>query len=279
MAAYADLGGLGTKQGPPAGFAWTMPNILPLLLPWLAVLALLALPSNRNPRAWWIWAPLIGLSLLGAGLESAAETFNDEGYSYVFQAACAAAFGLAAIWLLGSALTRRYRTLAIVFMVIAFAVVSLLAFAVSPAFEQVWDLRRWVAAAVLYLVLFSVVSGIAFAGALNLTGWMCRSRFTRLRVALRLPFWLCIMWILAWGVFGCVMIFGFGGNSEWGALLMAVLLLSLISFVIILPFLILSFINSFYGERLKSLLRLPPADAAPPVAMPAPIANRDAARL
>jgi hypothetical protein len=108
---------------------------------------------------------------------------------------------------------------------------------------------------------------------------MCRSRFTRLRVALRLPFWLCILWVMAWGVFGCVMTFGFGGNSEWGALLMAVLLLSLISFVIILPFLILSFTSSFYGERLKSLLRLPPADAAPPVAIPAPIADRDAARL
>ena len=33
VASYSDLGGLGTKQGPPVGFVWTLPNFLPLLLP------------------------------------------------------------------------------------------------------------------------------------------------------------------------------------------------------------------------------------------------------
>ena len=250
-----------------------MPNILPLLLPWLAVLVLLALPSNRNPRAWWIWAPLIGLALLGTGLESATEALNDEGYSYAIQAACAAAFGLAAIWLLGSAMARRGWALAVALMALAFAVVSLLALVVSPVFEQLWDLRRWVAAMVLYLVLFWVVGGLAFAGALNLTGWMCRSRFTRLRVAFRLTFWLCVMWIVAGGLLGCVMKFFSGGNAEWGGLLMGALVLPLVSFVVILPFLILSFTSSFYRERLKRLLRLPAEDSAPPVPAVAPIAE------
>ena len=43
------------------------------------------------------------LALLGAGLEAAAEAADNEGLSYPVQAACAAAFGLAAIWLLGAA--------------------------------------------------------------------------------------------------------------------------------------------------------------------------------
>ena len=257
------------KQGPPVGFSWTMPNILPLLLPWVAVLALLALPSNRNPRAWWIWVPLVGLELLCARLQSGAETLNDGGYSYAVQAVCAAAFGLAAIWLLGSALARRCRALAIVFLTLAFATASLLGFVVSSAFEQVWDLRQWVAAAVLYLELFWVVGGLAFAGALNLTGWMCRSRFTRLRVALRLPFWLCLLWLFAGGVLGFVLRFGSGGDSEWAGFLMAALAFALVSYVTILPFLILSFTSSFYSERLKSLLRLPATEAAPPPAVAA----------
>ena len=278
VAAYSELGGLGTKQGAPVAFGWTMPNILPLLLPWLAVLVLLALPSNRNPRAWWIWAPLIGLALLGAGLESATEPLNDPGYGYAIRVASAAAFGLAAIWLLGSAMARRCRALAMVFMALAFAMVSLLALAVSPVFEQVWDLRQWESAVVFYLLLFWVVSGLAFAGALNLTGWMCRSQFTRPRVALRLPLWLCAMWIVAGGLLGCVTKFASGGGPEWGALLMGALVLTLVSYVMILPFLLLSFASSFYGDRLKNLLRLPATDAAPPAAIPAPIADQVLAR-
>ena len=278
MAAYSDLAGLGTKQGPPATFGWTMPNILPLLLPWLAVLVLLALPSNRNPRAWWIWAPLIGLALFGAGLEKAAEALNDGGGDFSVQAACAAAFALAAIWLLGSALARRCRALAIAFMALAFAAVSLLAFVVSPVWEQLSGLSQFEPGVFLYLLLFWVVGGLVFAGALNLTGWMCRRRFTRLRVTLRLLFWLLLMWIVAAGLLGCVMKFGSGDNFEWGALLMGALILTLASFVMILPFLLLSFASSFYGDRLESLLRLPATDAAPPAAIPAPIADQVLAR-
>ena len=278
MAAYSDLAGLGTKQGPPATFGWTMPNILPLLLPWLAVLVLLALPSNRNPRAWWIWAPLIGLALFGAGLEKAAEALNDGGLNFSVQAACAAAFALAAIWLLGSALARRCRALAIAFMALAFAAVSLLAFVVSPVWEQLSGLSQFEPGVFLYLLLFWVVGGLVFAGALNLTGRMCRRQFSRVRVSLCLPLWLCVIWIMAGGLLGCVMKFGYGDNFEWGALLMGALVLTLVSFLMILPFLLLSFANSFYGERLKSLLRLPATDAAPPAAIPATIADQVLAR-
>jgi hypothetical protein len=255
-----------------------MPNILPLLLPWLAVLALLALPSNRNPRAWWIWAPVIGLVLLSAGLETAAQTFNGEGFSYLVQAACAAAFGIAAIWLLGSALVSRCRALAITLMAPTFAAVSLLAFAVSPVFEQIWDLQRWESAVVMYLLLFWIVSGLAFAGALNLTGRMCRCRFGRLRVSWALLLCLCIMWLLAGGLFGCVMKFAASGNLEWTGLLIAVLVLSVVSFVVMLPFLILSFTNSFYRERLQVLLRLPTADSAPPLPMTEAITHPETAK-
>ena len=273
MAAYADLGGLGTKQGPPISFTWTLPNLLPLLLPWLAVLLLLALPSNRNLRAWWIWAPLIGLTLLGAGLETASEALSDEGLIYSVQAACAAAFGLASLWLLGSALARRGRALAVVFMMLAFAAVSLLAFAVTPAWEQLSDLRQLESAVIFYLLLFWVVGGLAFAGALNLTGRMCRHHFSRVRVSLWLPVWLWVMWLVAGGVLGCGVTFVSGSGFEWIGLLVAPLILSLVSFAVILPFLILSFTSSFYRQRLMSLLRLPAAESSPPVVITAPVSH------
>jgi hypothetical protein len=272
VAAYADLGGLGAKQGPPVSFVWTMPILLPLLLPWLAVLVLLALPSNRNPRAWWIWAPLISVALLGAGLVTANEALIDGGLNFSIQAACAAAFGLAAIWLLGSALARRCRALAIAFMALSFAATSLLAFVVSPVFEQVWGLRQWESALPFYLLLFWVVGGLVFAGALNLTGRTCR-RFRRFRISLWLFLWLWIMWLLAGGLLACGEALTSGGHFEWSGILVATFVLSLVSFMVILPFLILSFTNSFYCERLNGLLRLPAPSAAPTVATSPPLAD------
>lgn len=263
MAAYSDLGGLGTKQGPPVGFVWTLPNLLPLLLPWLAVLALLALPSNRTGRAWWIWAPLAIVALLGVGLGAAADAANIEGLSFSAQAAYAAAFGLAAIWLLGTGLARRGRALSIMLMALAFAAVSLLGFAASPVWEQLADLRRYDPAILLYLLLFWLASGLAFAGALNLTGRMCRKRFSRLRVSLLLPFWLWITWLVVGGLLGCVETLVAGDSFEWTGLLVGPIVLSLVSFAVLLPFLILSFTSSFYRERLKDLLRLPATESSP----------------
>ncbi len=250
-----------------------MPNIAPLLLPWLAVLALLALPSNRNARAWWIWAPLVGVVLAGAGLEAAAGAANNEELSFSVQAACAGAFGLAAVWLLGAGLARRGRAVSIVLMALAFTAVSLLAFVVSPVWEQLWDLRRYAPLILLYMLLYWITCGLVFAGGLNLTGWMCRKRFTCPRVLFRLPFWLWVMWLVAGALLGCVMTFVIHDSFEWMGMLMGTLVLALVSFGIILPYLILSFASSFYRQRLKELLRLPTADASPPAPTPSPVAE------
>jgi hypothetical protein len=270
VAAYADLGGLGTKQGAPVSFTWTMPNLLPVLLPWLAVLGLLALPSNRATRAWWISAPLAGLALLGAGLGVAADAANNEEFSYMVQTACAAAFGLATVWLLGAVLARRCRALSILLMALAFAAVSLLAFVVSPMFEQLWDLRQLEPMMLLYLLLFWITGGLVFAGGLNLTGWMCRKQYSRLRVLLRLPFWLWMMWLVAGSLLGCVMTFVFNSSFEWMGMLVGLFVLAAASFGIILPYLILSFAGSFYRERLKTLLRLPADELSAAAPTPAP---------
>ena len=269
MAAYADLGGLGIKQGPSVAFFWPMPNLVPLLLPWLAVLVLLALPSNRNPRAWWIWAPLIGLTLLGAGLQPPILLTDNEVLSVSVQVASAAGFGLTVLWLLGAALARRGRAVGIALAALAFAAVSLLAFLVGPASESLGDLSGLEPAVFLYLVLGWIVGGVVFAGALNLTGWSCRRRFSRVRVSLWLPLWLWLMWLAAGGLVNGVMRIVSGERFDWSGLLVAPVALALASFVTLLPFLILSFTNAFYRERLRHLLRLPAVVIPPPKPVPA----------
>jgi hypothetical protein len=275
VAAYADLGGLGTKQGPPVAFVWRMPLLLPLMLPWLAVLVLLALPSNRNPHAWWIWVPLIGLVLLGAGLNAAGESLSQEVFSYSVQTASAAAFGLTVLWLLGAGVARFCRALGIGSAALAFAAVSMLAFFVSPVSDLVADASRWEPAVFLYLALFWLTGGVVFAGALNLTGRSCRSRTSRVRILLWLPLWLWVLWLAAGGLVSCVARLVSGENFDWTALLQAPIILALVSFATMLPFLILSFSNALYHERLMHLLRIPAVAAPPPTPVPVQAFDRE----
>jgi hypothetical protein len=259
----SDLGGLGAREGPPVSLVWTVPNLWPVLLPWLAVLALLALPSNRNARAWLVWVPLTGMALLGTGLAASCKLPAEQELSYFAHAGRAASFGLAATWLLGAALSRRCRALSIVLAALASAAVSLLAFVVSPAWEVVWDWGGW-DGRLLFPLLFLAGGGLALAGALNLTGWRYRKRFGLVRVSLRLPLGLWVMWIVVFALIGCGLTLVPDEDFYWpGALLVGPIALSLVSFALILPFLILSFTSAFYRERFRDLLRLPAESAVP----------------
>jgi hypothetical protein len=94
------------------------------------------------------------------------------------------------------------------------------------------------------------------------------------RISLWLALWLWAMWLAAAGLISGVAKLVSGDNIEWNALLVSPIILALVSFVTMLPFLILSFTSSFYRERLQQLLRLPapaPSPAAP--TPPAPVAQ------
>ena len=79
------------------------------------------------------------------------------------------------------------------------------------------------------------------------------------------------MWLVAGGLLGCVMRLCFNDSFEWSGLLVAPIVLSLLSFALILPFLILSFTSSFCCERLKNLLGLPATECSPPLPTPLPV--------
>ena len=116
IVASSDLGALGSRNGSPIAYNWVLPSIAPLLLPWLAILALLALKPNRGWSAWWIWLPLAclaaGCHCLELALRSS-DTGLPEGMLGVFlEVPVAWGFGLAALWLLASYLgdCGRFRT-------------------------------------------------------------------------------------------------------------------------------------------------------------------------
>jgi hypothetical protein len=278
VVAYADLGGLGAKQGPPTHFVWRWPNLLPLLLPWLVVLALLALPSNRSAQAWLLWVPLGALALLTMGLQTAFGTEDHQGIAAFIQSVCSVAFGLAAIWLLGAPLARRRRVVGFGLMALGFAAVGLLALVVSQAWEELWSAVNS-DREILWNVLFAaVLSGGVYAGALSAAGRMCRKQFGVVRARLWVLFWLWPMWVVAVALLMGLNMVAFDEGLPLMILPIASVVLTLISFALVLPFLILSFASSFYRERFKHLLRLPTVDPSPVPANPLPVADQQGLR-
>ena len=113
IAAARGLGGLGATEGPPVTCDWTTAGLVPQLLPWLAILALLALTPNRGWSAWWIWLPVAGVAAGCHWLQQVAQGSpadrSGEALAMLLQVPIALGFGLAALWLLAPYLGHSHR--------------------------------------------------------------------------------------------------------------------------------------------------------------------------
>ena len=114
-----------------------------------------------------------------------------------------------------------------------------------------------------------MVTALVISVALSLAGLMCRGRHGWLRLSLWLLAALVVAWLVVIGPFSIIAMIASGGNVPVLQFLISVPVAAGIIFGVLLPFLVLSFINGFYRERLKGLLLLGVA-AAPPV-IPSPI--------
>ena len=86
------------------------------------------------------------------------------------------------------------------------------------------------------------------------------------------PPWENVNWVKKGAVLFALV--GYGLVFEWLGFLAVTVAISLVSYGLILPFLILSFACAFYRERLKHLLRLPATDSSPAAAAPVPVAQQ-----
>ena len=236
--------------------------MLPVLLPWLAVLGLLLLRPNRTAQAWWIWLPLLIVFGVELGLRAALDgSLPTEVLDVFCQVARALAFGLAAVWLASPLLAANSRFFTFLKMLLVQAGFTLLAFASG----QDWGgAGAEVLAALIYLGVFVLV----LVAALNLAGRSCRHRFHPVGLSLHLLGWLAVCFAvmsLPFAIFALIA----GGGQVWAAFGIAILVSVAVQFALLLPFLILSFANDFHRKRLRQrLLRETPG--APPVLMPMP---------
>ena len=263
MVTYADLGGLGLKQGTPVAYDWVMPSLLPQVLPWLAILVLLLLKPNRCASAWWIWVPLGCVAGVACMPQSVVELLPSSQMEIFLDLIGALGFGLAAVWLLSSYLGWKHRMLAFLGMLVAQEGFSLVAFALRQGWEGIEP-------AMLALGMFLAVSVLVISVAMSLAGLMCRGRYGWLRLSLWMIAALVVLWLLVIGPFLIIMLLVQGGNFPMSALFGFVGATVGITLGVLLPFLVLSYLNGLYRERLKGLLHLGRAAAPPMITPPMP---------
>ena len=262
--ASSDIGGLGAKEGPALAYTWTLPSIMPDVLPWVLLLLLLALKPNRAFSAWLIWLPLGGIIGLAYLLE-AADLMNSNLTDPFQQVFGNLVFALAAVWLVSPFLVRKFRLLTGLGLILSLGIFS----AVFYAIRQLWDNDWSVVEGAVIISLFVLGFGVSLA--LVLSSLMCRRRFRPMRFSIWLVIWLLL------GISACASPFflffaltnGFGGPPLEMLLEMFTSVLIAVggNALITLPFLLLSFSNGFYRERFKALFHLT-APTAPPVAPP-----------
>jgi len=264
VVAYTDLGGLGSKQGVPVVYDWAAPSLVPQVLPWLLVLALLMLKPNRCASAWWIWVPLACVGGVACAPDSVLELLPSSGIEIFLDLIGALGFGLAAVWLLSSYLGWKHRMLAFLGILLAQGVFSSLAYLIRQGWEGL-------GVETLGMGVFLAVGVLVISLALTLAGLVCRGHYGCLRLSLWLIAVLVVLWPVVVVPVLIIAMLVSGSNVPLMAGLVFVAGAIGITFGVLLPFLLLSFVNGFYRERLKGLLHLGRAAPPPVIALPLPV--------
>jgi hypothetical protein len=252
VVASSDLGELGAKDGPPVTFLWATTGVGLHLVPWLAVAVLLVLlRANRRSGAWWLLLPLLCVQALLWCLQSLLAFVGAEALHVFQQVFAALSFGIAAAWLVCPLFGRRMWVVSFVEVLLAAGCMGLLAFAVRADWSA--ELPENIAC--------SILLGLAVfwsALALSLAGLFCRRRLRPM------VFWLWVLgvvvagWLATGTPFLLIRVVGEGGPAVWGFVGFAVLV-ALVQFLVLWPFLLLAFIHPFYRGRLESVWGLPQA--------------------
>ena len=254
------------------------------LLPWLAILALLALKPNRGWAAWWIWLPLAVVAAachcLRQALQSSPENGPQEAFEVFLAVPLAWGFGLAALWLLASHLGRDYRSRTLLGSLTILALCSVFSFGATAGWglmaEPVMSLMdprhcsatASVGLAALPLLVPLLLPAPVLAVALALCGLACRGRYRPIGLYLWLVLSLLAGWIAVSALLYAWCHVALPGFAGYGPFCCIALFLGAVAFAVSLPFLILASASRFFRERLKALRHVkPPVPAA--VAAPA----------
>ncbi len=262
MVASADLAGMGAKEGAPVTYDWTASSMMPLAVPWLVILLLLGLKPNRGLRSWWIWLPLACLEVVGNAPTTAIEFLPSSLLDTFLEVIGALGFGLAAVWLLSTYLRRTHPFLTFLGLLFTLAGISVSTFLVRQGSDII-------SFETLEIGILIVASVLVISVALGLAGLLCRGRYRPFLLLVGLVVSLLAAWLMAIAPFVVFMLMGGGAVAGIAFLISSVLVMTGVSFMVLLPFLVLAFANALFRDRIKNLLHWQRTVAPPPIIPPA----------
>lgn len=242
-----DIGDAGPVEGRPVHFRWALWWTLGPLLGWIVLLPLMLLRENRRPAAWWIFAPVLLVQLLLAGLDRLGPGLD------ISRPGGGVAAALAALLLLAGRLPRRpaWRKAASAAAVWLFL----------SALALVWNGESASPARLLLDVLPAGVAGVVFLAAWALAARRYRRSPRAAFFALRMLLWMVLFMIMALLVLALVIMGVLWSPAEWEYLPMILFVSStwggsmgLALWLILVPFLLLGFRSSVYGPRVRNML-------------------------
>ena len=197
-------------------------------------------------------------------LSQSAFEFLPSGTADIFlEMAGSLVIGVAAVWLLAPQLARSHRILTFLCFAPTLAGFTLFSYLV----RQDWNEDGAIMA--LGMLVPLAISVLVVAAAVLLAGLACRGRYRPLGLYLWIVVSLLALWFVIVTPFFAFAMIVSGGQLPWQEFFLMLLVLTAVSFGVLLPFLVLSSANSLFRERLKLLLHTE-RDAPPPVLTPEP---------
>jgi hypothetical protein len=251
-----DLKGLGDNEGPALAFTYQPPSMLPVVAPWLGLLLLLALKTNRYPGAWAMLAPAaVSMLLLSFVLPAFPEVMPSEAMQVLRRCFEAVVFGFAAVGLLAPHLQHRLRFVGFLKTLFLCELATLGALVARNGFTPVPDIM-----ALSVLVIIWVFLNLL---ALWLGALICRRRYRPMRLALSTGFILTVMVLgMTLPLFALTSLSS-GQSPPWREFFPPLGVFAAGAGAVLLPFCFQLFVSRFLRERLQRLLHLEPAGAPP----------------
>jgi hypothetical protein len=246
--------GLGPMASEPVVCQWTnTASLVWSLVPWGCVIfLLLGVRANRHESAWWILLPLALIQAAVFGLFTLPLDMPAEAIDLLGSLVMAVAFGISVVWLFGHRLVqpRWWGTFGRFLATMGLAGILTGALTSPPS-----QFALFVAG----FVVFSkavVVSSLSLSLTLRRYGQPpTANRFLSL-----LALWLTVCWFAVFVVFFSISAL-FESLPPWDFMITAPFVFIGITYLILLPFVSLLFINNFYRERFRVGIHEPVSNA------------------
>jgi hypothetical protein len=246
-----DLGPLGIQQGREIRFYWSpLYHVLKLVVWVPLILAFVLLKENRRPAVLWILLPVL---VCWGGYEGLARmtSMTGEAQSFLDIILACVMVSFCLVWLLGERIRCRFRVVTVLWALLIFGVMTVL------GMLSVWG--NWKYDETLILVTAPIMMAfVVLTLAVTLAGILNRKRLSAVRFALGLIPGCIIGTMIPLSLLWLKIMSNF---DQLFMMLGIMLMTSGVFYGMLLPFVVLFFVNDFWRQRFAAVTGLRPAKA------------------